>query len=169
MSDKYDKLEKLNKLRDQGIVTEEEFQLEKNNILADGSEVKPVRNGPTPYWGLEENVFCMLIHLSQFANFIVPFSGVILPIVMWATEKENSAKVDAHGRSVFNWLISSTIYFICSLVLVLLGIGILMLIALGIASVIFTIVGGIKANEGKIWKYPMSIRFFSTSPPQASD
>jgi uncharacterized Tic20 family protein len=62
-------------------------------------------------------------------------------------------------------LISSTIYFICSLVLVLLGIGILMLIALGIASVIFTIVGGIKANEGKIWKYPMSIRFFSTSAP----
>ncbi len=103
--------------------------------------------------------------LSQLANFVVPFSGVILPIVMWATEKENSAKVDAHGRIVFNWLISSTIYFICSLVLVLLGIGILMLIALGIASVIFTILGGIKANEGKIWKYPMSIRFFSTSTP----
>ena len=165
MSDKYDKLEKLNKLRDQGIVTEEEFQLEKNNILSDGSEVKPVRNGPKPYWGLEENVFCMLIHLSQLANFVVPFSGVILPIVMWATEKENSAKVDAHGRIVFNWLISSTIYFICSAILVLLGIGILMLIALGIASVIFTILGGIKANEGKIWKYPMSIRFFSTSTP----
>ena len=169
MSDKYDKLEKLNKLRDQGIVTEEEFQLEKNNILSDGSEVKPVRNRPTPYWGLEENVFCMLNHLSQLANFVVPFSGVILPIVMWATEKENSAKVDAHGRIVINWLISSTIYFTCSLVLVLLGIGILMLIALGIASVIFTILGGIKANEGKIWKYPMSIRFFSTSPPQAID
>ena len=93
----------------------------------------------------------MLIHLSQLANFVVPFSGVILPIVMWATEKENSAKVDAHGRIVFNWLISSTIYFICSAILVLLGIGILMLIALGIASVIFTILGGIKANEGKIW------------------
>jgi uncharacterized Tic20 family protein len=44
-----------------------------------------------------------------------------------------------------------------------------MLIALGIASIIFTIVGGIKANEGKIWKYPMAIRFFSTSPPQAID
>mgnify|MGYP003332358715 CR=1 FL=1 len=165
MSDKYDKLAKLNKLRDKGIVTEEEFQLEKNNILSDGSEVKPVRNGPTPYWGLEENVFCMLNHLSQLANFVVPFSGVILPIVMWATEKENSTKVDAHGRIVFNWLISSTNQLICYLVLVLLGIGILMLIALGIASVIFTILGGIKANEGKIWKYPMSIRFFSTSTP----
>tara|TARA_B110000438_G_scaffold106721_1_gene104962 strand:- start:105 stop:602 length:498 start_codon:yes stop_codon:yes gene_type:complete len=165
MSDKYDKLEKLNKLRDQGIVTEEEFQLEKNNILADGSEVKPVRNGPTPYWGLEENVFCMLIHLSQLANFVVPFSGVILPIVMWATEKENSKKVDMHGRIVFNWLISSIIYFICSLILSIVFIGIFMLIALGIASVIFTILGGIKANEGKIWKYPMSIRFFSNSTP----
>ena len=165
MSDKYEKLEKLNRLREKGIVTEEEFQLEKNNLLSDGNERKPIHHRPKPYWGLEENVFCMLIHLSQLANFVVPFSGVILPIVMWATEKENSAKVDAHGRIVFNWLISSTIYFICSAILVLLGIGILMLIALGIASVIFTILGGIKANEGKIWKYPMSIRFFSTSTP----
>ena len=165
MSDKYEKLEKLNRLREKGIVTEEEFQLEKNNLLSDGDERKPIPHRPKPYWGLEENVFCMLIHLSQLANFVVPFSGVILPIVMWATEKENSAKVDAHGRIVFNWLISSTIFFICSGILVLLGIGIVMLIALGIAGVIFTILGGIKANEGKIWKYPMSIRFFSTSTP----
>jgi hypothetical protein len=53
MSDKYDKLEKLKKLRDKGIVTEEEFLQEKATILANGSEVKTVRNGPTPYWGLE--------------------------------------------------------------------------------------------------------------------
>tara|TARA_B100001094_G_scaffold330069_1_gene394371 strand:- start:467 stop:907 length:441 start_codon:yes stop_codon:yes gene_type:complete len=59
MSDKYDKLEKLNKLRDQGIVTEEEFQLEKNNLLSDGDERKPIPHRPKPYWGLEENVFCM--------------------------------------------------------------------------------------------------------------
>ena len=32
MSDKYDKLEKLNKLRDQGVVTEEEFQQMLNDI-----------------------------------------------------------------------------------------------------------------------------------------
>jgi len=35
MSDKYDKLEKLNKLRDQGIVTEDEFLQEKNMEIPD--------------------------------------------------------------------------------------------------------------------------------------
>ena len=37
--------------------------------------------------------------------------------------------------------------------------GFLLLIIIGLRSVIFPIVGGIKANDGEVWKYPLSIRF----------
>ncbi len=79
---------------------------------------------------------------------------------MWATEKDNSPKIDAHGKIVLNWVISVVIYGICSIILAFLGIGFLMLIALGVVNLVFVILAAIKANEGQIWKYPLAIPFF---------
>lgn len=39
-------------------------------------------------WGMEENTFLMMMHLSQFAAFLVPGAGIVLPIVMWAANKD---------------------------------------------------------------------------------
>ncbi len=110
---------------------------------------------------MEQNTFCMLMHLSQFAGFILPVVGYVLPIVMWATEKNKSATIDAHGKNLLNFLISYTIYLIASLVLSFILIGIPVLIALMIVSIVFPIIAGIKANNGAFWKYPLCIPFFS--------
>ncbi|MDX1564037.1 MAG: DUF4870 domain-containing protein [Phycisphaeraceae bacterium] len=105
----------------------------------------------------------MLLHLSQLTVFVVPFAGWVLPIVMWATCKDEAPEVDVHGRIVLNWMISSLIYAIVSLVLVLLVVGIFFLFALFICSLIFTIIGAVRANSGEAWKYPMSIEFLSVN------
>ena len=47
------------------------------------------------YWGMKENTFTMLMHLSQLLNFAWGI-GVILPIVMWATNKDDSEVIDRH-------------------------------------------------------------------------
>lgn len=112
-------------------------------------------------WGMEVKQFCMLMHLSQFAGFVVPFGGLILPIIMWSTNKEHSQLVDLHGKNIVNWVISSTIYMIIGIILIIAIIGIPILIAVGLCSLIFTIIGAIKANEGIIYKYPLSINFFN--------
>jgi uncharacterized protein len=44
-------------------------------------------------------------------------------------------------------------------ILVFAIIGIPLLIALGLVSVTFPIVAAIKANNGVVWKYPLSISF----------
>jgi predicted permease len=57
-----------------------------------------------------------------------------------------------HGYVVFNWIISALIYAIVSLVLVVVGgrrSG--LLAALAILSIIFPIIGGVKATEGEVW------------------
>ena len=110
-------------------------------------------------WGMDLNQFCMLMHLAQFAGFIIPFGGLLLPIVMWTTNKEHSKIIDQHGKNILNWTISCYIYIFASIILMFFLIGFLTLFGIAICSLIFSIVGAIRANEGIIYHYPLSISF----------
>jgi len=107
----------------------------------------------------ETRQWAMLLHLSQLAGYVIPFAGLIAPIIIWQMKKEQLPGIDVHGKIVANWIISSVIYFSICFVLSFLLIGIPMLIALTIVSIVFAVIGGIKANSGEVWKYPLSISF----------
>jgi uncharacterized protein len=101
--------------------------------------------------------WAMFLHLSQLAGYIIPLVGLIAPIIIWQTKKEEYPILDAHGKIVINWIISELIYgAICSVLLFVI-IGFPMLMILGILAVVFPIIGGIKANNGELWRYPMTI------------
>lgn len=160
MNDKYDQLEKVKKLHDDGVLNAEEYAAEKARVLSISSIAE---RHESQHWGMEERSFCMFLHLSQLLGVIlpfIPFIGVIVPVVMWASEKDKSRAVDAHGRIVLNWVISYVIYFAISLVLMFIIIGAFTLIAVIILNIVFAIIGGVKANNGEYWKYPLSIPFF---------
>src|SRR5471032_1857679 len=101
----------------------------------------------------------MFLHLSQLANVILFPVGIILPIVLWQTQKEKMPALDAHGKMVVNWMISSTIYIFVSIILMFFIIGFLTIFAVGILGIVFPIIGGIKANNGELWEYPLTIKF----------
>lgn len=126
-----------------------------------------VHNKPKP-WGMALNTYCMLLHLSQLASFIIPGVGLILPVVMWATNKDEHSPVHLHGLIVINWMLSSLIYFTLCFFLSAVIIGIPMMIVLGVVALVFAIVGAVKANEGKYWPYPLSIDFFGVKNKLAS-
>jgi uncharacterized Tic20 family protein len=107
----------------------------------------------------DERQMGMFLHLSQLANVIFFPIGIVAPILLWQTQKEKMPALDAHGKMVVNWMISSTIYAVVSLVLCLVLVGFLMLIALAVVGILFPIIGGIKANNGELWQYPLAIRF----------
>lgn len=109
-------------------------------------------------WNMELSSYCMLMHLSQFAGIIVPFGGIALPIIMWATNKDKSLLIDQHGKNILNWMISFYIYVSISAILILLIVGIFALIALCLVAVIFAIIGAIKANNKEIFNYPLTIQ-----------
>ena len=111
-------------------------------------------------WDMELSSYCMLMHLSQFAGIIIPFGGIALPIVMWVTNKDKSPTVDQHGKNILNWMISFYIYTSISIILILLLVGIFTLIALCFMTVIFAIIGAVKANNKEFYTYPLSISFF---------
>jgi len=112
------------------------------------------------FWGMAENSYCMLMHLSLFAGVAVPGAGLVLPIVMWAVNKDESPVIDQHGKNIFNFMISLFIYLFVSAVLTLIIIGIIPLIAITIAAIVCPIMAAVKANDGTYWPYPLCIRFF---------
>jgi len=135
--------------------------------------------------GMKPETYCMLLHLSQLLNFLsacVPLLGTIVPIVLWAIAKDKSPLVDQHGKIILNWQISLFIYvaasgviavtcfiftFLISIAIMLplfIPFGFIFLgsvtLLVGILMLVFPIIGAVKANEGKVWKYPLSIPFF---------
>ena len=101
----------------------------------------------------------MFLHLSFFAGYAVPVFGLVAPILIWQMKKDELPGIDRHGKNMVNWLISLAIYSIVGVLLCFIVIGIPMLIMLAILSILFPLVAGIKANNGEVWRYPMSIRF----------
>ena len=103
--------------------------------------------------------WCMLMHLSQFAGYVVPFAGIVAPIVMWQTKKDEHPDVDAHGRMIVNAMLSYFIYWIAAIALCLVLIGFLLIPVLAIASIALPVIGAIKANDGVLWRYPFVFSF----------
>jgi uncharacterized Tic20 family protein len=103
----------------------------------------------------------LILHLSQLAGYLVPVAGWIAPILIWQLKKQEMPQLDAHGKEVVNWLISCFLYGVVCGILCFFCIGIPLLIALGIVAVVFPIIGGVKANEGILWRYPLTIRFIT--------
>ncbi|MGY6631291.1 MAG: DUF4870 domain-containing protein [Wenzhouxiangella sp.] len=108
----------------------------------------------------ETNTWAMVLHLSVLASFLLPLAGVVAPIVIYLIKKDSLPGLKPHAFVVFNWLISALIYGVISLILTLVVIGALGLIAVAILSIVFPIIGGIKASDGEVWPYPLSIKFF---------
>lgn len=152
----YNKLKILSELRRNGDITEEEFAREKAKIMnEDGNSHSSVSQ--KPLFGLDENTYLMLMHLSQFAGWLVPFVGYIVPFVMWLTNKDSNENVNQHGKNILNFTISFCIYTTIAGILVILLIGIPFLIILGSFWLIFIIVATIKASNGIYWRYPFTI------------
>ena len=152
-----EELEKLKDLKQNGAISDDEYEEAKARILDRKSNEFKYENKVH----IDENMWGMFIHLSQFCGYIVPFAGLITPIVLWQIKKKESRILDQHGRIVINWIITAFLIGILFGLLCFVFIGIPLLIMLGLVGIIFPIIGGIKANSGEIWKYPCSIEFFS--------
>ena len=156
-----EELERLQALRDQGSITEEEFAAAKAKVLCQDQAAPP---SPEPdddnIFGMVPTTWFTLMHLSQLGGFVVPMAGFVAPIVMWVISKEKNADADRHGKIILNWMASAFIYGIFCMPLVAIFIGVPLLMALGISGIIFAIMGAVKAGDGQFWDYPLSIKFF---------
>ena len=172
-----DELRSLEELHASGGMSDEDFEASKARLLATQQPPQPIPPQPVmtpqpiaypnfippPVYGQQADQqtrqWAMMLHFALLAGCIIPYGGLIVPIIIWQMKKNEMPAIDAHGKVVVNWIISLTIYLVISGILCLLLIGIPMVFALLLLAVIFPIIGGIKANSGELWKYPLSIQF----------
>jgi len=150
-----EQIEKLNELKEKGMITEEEYQQAKARILNEGAAPSTSQT-LTPVSNYD---YAMFLHLSQFCSWLFPLVGIVVPLILWQSKKDDPY-IDQQGRVAMNWMLSSFIYAVVSGILCLLIIGFFMLTVLGICSVIFIILGALDANKGVVKSYPLSIKFF---------
>ncbi|WP_062061058.1 DUF4870 domain-containing protein [Cellvibrio sp. OA-2007] len=155
-----DQIEKLNDLKQKGLISEEEYQQAKERIL--GAQPQQAASTSQPHtMTMQTNNFdyAMVLHLAQFCSWLFPFLGLIVPLIMWQSKKEDPY-IDEQGKVVMNWVFSSLIYFLVSAILCFIVVGFFLMAILLVCSIVFTIMGAMDANKGIIKNYPMAIKFF---------
>lgn len=120
----YKKLEELNRLRQSGALTEEEFEREKQKVMNEDAEATSVANVTLPL-GLTESAYLALMSFL----ILVPYLGWLVPIILWIIGKEQSKLVNRQGKYILNWYIS---WFVFSFILMLLFI---ISLVIGVGSV----------------------------------
>ncbi|MGV8096817.1 MAG: DUF4870 domain-containing protein [Mangrovibacterium sp.] len=106
-----------------------------------------------------ERTWAMVCHLSAFAGCIIPFGNIIGPLIVYSMKRQEYPLVEDQGKEVLNFQITLSIILIISLVLSIIIIGIFLAVAVGLAGLVLTVIGALKANNGEYYRYPFNIRF----------
>ena len=103
-----------------------------------------------------------MCHLSALAGFVIPGAGHILgPLIVWLVKRGESAEIDAHGKEALNFQISMLIYNVVAGILCLIVIGFVLLAVLHVLNVVFVIIASLRASEGQIYRYPLTLRLIN--------
>jgi len=101
----------------------------------------------------------VLSHASALLGFFVPYAFHILgPLIIWLAKRNDSPEIDAHGKESLNFQLSMLIYNIVAGLLCLVLIGFVLLMILHFLNLVLVIVASIQASEGKLYRYPLTIR-----------
>ena len=107
----------------------------------------------------QDNQTIVIMHLSQLATFMIAFGSILIPLMIWLTQKEKIKDLDAHGKQIINFKFSLLIYSFICIPLVFIGIGILGLIVILILSIVYPIKNAMRASNEQLPVYPYSITF----------
>ena len=133
---------------------------------------QPAQPTPTPTPAQTPNesqirTWNMWCHLSALAGLIgIPFGNVLGPLIVWQIKKNEIPSVEVHGKAALNFqltvLIAAVITGFAAFILSFILIGFLLIpvvFVICVCGAVFAIIAGLKANEGKDYRYPYSIQF----------
>ncbi|MHC4293724.1 MAG: DUF4870 domain-containing protein [Planctomycetota bacterium] len=127
---------------------------------------KPISSGDSEgQVGMEiekdARMWSMFCHFGGLAGLLplMPLVGcLIVPLIIWQVKKDDHSFIDENGKEALNFQLTIL------LIGVLLGItcvGLFLLPFVVIYDVVFALIAGLRANDGKSYKYPIIIRFIS--------
>ena len=110
---------------------------------------------PTRAPSQDDKTLAIVMHILCLIGF-----PIIGPLVVWLIKKDQSAYIDAQGRELLNFQISFAIYSFVAFLLVFVLVGFVVLPVVAITGLVLTIIGIVNASDGKVYRFPLTIRMF---------
>ena len=114
---------------------------------------------PRPDLSDEEQTWGVLAHAGGFAGLAVPFGNVVAPLVVWLAKRDENRFVDENGVRALNFQLTWSIILLASALSVLVAVGVVLFPLAMLAWLILTVLGTVKASEGEVYDYPLTIDF----------
>ena len=108
---------------------------------------------PPPAASQDEKTLGIVMHVLCLIGF-----PIIGPLVIWLMKKDQSPYLDSQGRELLNFQISYLLYGFAAFLLCFVFIGLLLLPVVVVATIILTIIGIVRAAEGQVYRFPLTIR-----------
>ncbi|WP_051366845.1 DUF4870 domain-containing protein [Hamadaea tsunoensis] len=114
---------------------------------------------PAGYASQEEKTWALVAHIGGAAAAVISggWLGWVPPLVAMLVKGNESPTVRAHAVAALNFQGLWTVVAVLSYVLFCAFIGFLTLPIAIIIAAIFGVIAGIKANEGVLYRYPLSV------------
>ncbi|HTF12659.1 MAG TPA: DUF4870 domain-containing protein [Asanoa sp.] len=114
---------------------------------------------PSGYANSEEKTWALVAHLggAALAFFSAGTLGWIAPLVSLLAKGNTSPTVRAHAVAALNFQIVWAIVAVIGWATACLVIGFIIFPIATLIAVIFGIIAGVKANEGQLYRYPLSV------------
>ena len=87
--------------------------------------------------------------------------GFLAPLAIMFTVGQQSPFVRRHAVESLNFQISMLIYNVVAGILCLIAIGFVLLAILHVLNVVFVIIAAMRASEGEMYRYPLTLRLIS--------
>lgn len=105
----------------------------------------------------DEKTMGLLAHMGTIAgNFFGV--GFLVPLILMLTKGKESQFIRAHSVESLNFQITVFAAGLVAGITMCIGIGFILLPIVFVAALVMSIIAGLKANEGQLYKYPVNIR-----------
>jgi uncharacterized Tic20 family protein len=102
----------------------------------------------------DDKTMAMIAHLGGIIGFIPP-------LIIWLIKKDQSPFVNDQGREALNFQITMLIGWMVCIVTSFLFIGFFLIPVLMVANLVFCILGGLAAQRGEAYRYPVTLRLIN--------
>ena len=103
----------------------------------------------------DEKLWATLVHVGGILFSWIP------ALIGYLVLKDRGPFVRAHTATALNFQITLFIAYVVGWILSIVGIGLLIVAAVWVVNIVFSIIAAVKANQGAYYTYPIAIKFVS--------
>jgi hypothetical protein len=115
---------------------------------------------PPGYANNDEKTWALIAHFGGAAGMFVlgGVGGWIAPLIALVSRGNQSATVRQHAINALNFQLTWSIIGVIGYATICIIIGLIIFPIAALIGIIFGIIGGVRANDGQLYEYPVTIK-----------